>query len=843
VDEAALCDGLRERGLNAWLEQYLADTPPIDEADRLLRKREALLAGGGVSLSRSDRRKNARRASDLLIAAIAKTPGDPRWLRGRIELARDYLERHDPQAFESLLLYELPGRSREAAAKLSSDARRVLEELKVAIDGAWRSLEALDETELARVRGSGPVRQLEGIACRAAMMRAWVTLYEGLASADAKQRQELAVRLLEDISRAGWLDVAAGQESQRCNALILATVASRLAQRFEEADRCARQLVSLVQSSAAAIGAPARQAAFLAVLEQVRAMRDAGKLDDALAAARQAQAWAARNRAEESSAAIAVALLESHIQARQQSASSQPAHGLPLWTAIAPLEPLLGDTVSVRSSVYEVFGSCIEGSQTPPGSDRGLQLWAGAAVSAGEQGELDADVLKQVQTRLKSRLALDTSQPGEANAANAPELAYLLGRAGELLGDHAGAVRAMTTVAQRWPTCDRAAAASRSAVVISQAWLKAASGPEASAARDAFIQSVRIWAKATPDAPQAQRLQFYLAAALEENKRYGEAADEYGRVEPSDANAGRAALGRARCLRHLMGAQSASQPSTAPGDAQQVLAAAEQALSVVQASPEKDACLIAEAGVSLANLLNAGVHRPAEALRVLDRVREPCQACTTWRPAALRERMEANRQLGDWTAARLTWEEYLALKREDAPALGSSLLEANRRAVLQALDANDPVATAAAEQGALLAQTLLESMKSSQSAAEPTLARAWLLVQAGKPGDALPLFDSCGTDSGTVAPACRLGRAECLLALDRAGDALPIYTSLLSMLPEHSSEWWEAYVGTLRCHQRLKADPSQVLQSIRQQRRLAPELGGPRWRRMLEQIEVSLSRQ
>jgi len=53
-----------------------------------------------------------------------------------------------------------------------------------------------------------------------------------------------------------------------------------------------------------------------------------------------------------------------------------------------------------------------------------------------------------------------------------------------------------------------------------------------------------------------------------------------------------------------------------------------------------------------------------------------------------------------------------------------------------------------------------------------------------------------------------LGEADCFLALDRAADALPLFTEAWQQSPEHSPNWWRAYVGSLTCHHRLGSDPT-----------------------------------
>src|SRR5689334_20743820 len=91
IDDAVFRDALRQRGLTGWLEQYLTDNPPADESDRRLRARETLLSEGAGLPPGGERRKKLLDASRLLTQAIAASPEDPRWLRGRLEVTRDLL--------------------------------------------------------------------------------------------------------------------------------------------------------------------------------------------------------------------------------------------------------------------------------------------------------------------------------------------------------------------------------------------------------------------------------------------------------------------------------------------------------------------------------------------------------------------------------------------------------------------------------------------------------------------------------------------------------------------------------------------------------------------------------
>ncbi|MEP0842746.1 MAG: hypothetical protein HRF43_08545, partial [Phycisphaerae bacterium] len=144
LDESAFREGLRLRGLDDWLEQYLADSPPVSDVDERLRQRERLLAEAAFAARRECRRK-VEQASAILTDLVQRFPQHP--FRGpwRLELARDDLERLDPAAFDAVLLYELPGSARSEVSQAVERAARTLDQLRGEVAADWKTLEALDE--------------------------------------------------------------------------------------------------------------------------------------------------------------------------------------------------------------------------------------------------------------------------------------------------------------------------------------------------------------------------------------------------------------------------------------------------------------------------------------------------------------------------------------------------------------------------------------------------------------------------------------------------------------------------------------------------------------------------
>lgn len=859
VDDAQFAQELRERGLDDWLTQYEVDTPPADEAGRVLRERSQLLAEAADEKNADRRRERIARASEQLKSLIEKYPQDPRCLRWRFEYVRDLFERREPAVFDALLLYELPGDQAERARALAAQARRELTSLREGVAAAWGSLESLDEAALARLRTSGSVRQLEDIDNQSNMLSAWARLYGMLTEPDASRRQSDARQLLDDVLTAGWTELPAGHEARRCSALVLAAVSARAAARYDEADRYAREIIALQRSSPLPGGA-LRQASLIAVLEQVRILRDRGKVSEALTAARQAAAWIERTRAAEPSALIAAALLESSVLARQRSPATAPAAGVLLTPGgLQPLAALATRSVALRDDIYRALAG-MPADPARLGDAFFLQLWAGSVIDDAQRADPARlarmhEQLTEVSRRLEQRIAAAGPSPASPDL---PELLFLRGRAAVLLKDFAGAMGALTRLTEEWPQHERADAAAYAAVATARDWLAGVDADGPSRPRDAFIRAVRNWRSRSPEAPGVRQMQFFLAAELERNRQLSEAAREYAAVPVSDANHARAAVGQARCLRALVPAAASRPAGSAPSSPvpflQEAMEAGQSGLSAALKAQPTEPCLVAEAAVGFARLANdprAG--RPADAAAALQQAWPALASCPAWHAPALRERLEAFRQLGRWSDLVEAFAEFVDRDGPNVDRSGRILLESIRQAVLRALEqGDDPGRRSAAAQGAQLAQMLLAAGGATAQAGPGEsdvaleLTRAWLLVHADRPDHALPVYERCRellarrADAG-LSVRCDLGRAECLLAEGRAATAAPLYTELLRRLPEHSDGWWEAYVGTLRCQEQLKADRAEIARSIQQQRRIAPALGGPRWRRAIENLEQALS--
>ena len=894
LDESAFRMGLRERGLTDWLEQYLADVPPINEVDAQLRKREQQLAvAADTKLPNAQRRSAVAEASEILTKLIAEHRHHPARMGWQMELARDQLERHDPESFEALLLYELSGRYRASAQALSSQAVAMLESLRRQIAETWSAMGTLDEQAIERASAGGSLRRLEMLDTQSAMLLAWAKFYRSLSSEgpESQQRSKLSALLAEVTQYYAWTDLPAGHEIQQCGALVMAAVAARLAGDYPAADRYARQIINVLsQLSDRARREQLRRPALVAILEQIRTARDRGRLDEAVRNLEQAYQWAERTRPGDITTALSLALLERSVLARQlgtgkhrpptrssedspggEPAGSQPASGMTEVTllqpteALRPLRQFADRSATYRDTLYAVLAPAVAKEPLPASPEVFVvQVLMGAAVldAAAHQPQPASDIIRRLKELIAATQRVLASPPTTRAAAEHGELLFLLGQGCYLTGNRTAAVAALTDLLEKLPDHDRAATADLQAAAIAQEQLRNPDQQDPSPVRSAFIRAARLLQKRRPDSLQAKRLQYFVALALEHNAELQAAAEAYQAVPADDPNALKAGLGRTRCLHNALH-QAILARAKSEADLQKLAQAGLQAgreaiMSAAQHPPDParpdDRCIPAEVTLMVAGLLNHPlIAQPAEALAVLQDFEKRHPDCPGSLGPALRERIVALRQLQRLAEARQVVEQYLATEPEAAGPVMANLLEAMRDEINNAADrGDDSSGSRIAAQAVQLGSKLLEWSQHRPDHVEPqdvlTLRVwwAWSLLKTGRANDALQAYQECEQRvqkwpevNAAIRLEIQLGLAESLLAIGRATDALPLFAAAWQQSPERSPAWWRALVGNLQCHNRLGSDPNQILQTIRQQRYLAPELGSGQWKRALEVIEAT----
>ena len=306
--------------------------------------------------------------------------GDDAGERGHV---RDLLERLDPGAFDALLLYEVSGRSRKQALDLSERAAEVLSGLRNDIAAAWKSIEALDEVSLQNTMASGSLRLLETLDGRSAYLLAWADFCRALASDLAPdERKATMQRILSQVAQgSGWIQ--SPDPVQRCGGLLMAAIAARLAEEYDQADQYSLQIVKTYgQIGDTRDRARVRTASLVAVIEQIRTLRDRDRHDDALSYVEQIRAWAAKSRPDDLQASLAIAWAHHTVLARRTGATSQPQGLLRPEDALQPLESFARPSPEPRDALYAVLAGAVRDDR--PSAMRtpfGLQLLLGATVA------------------------------------------------------------------------------------------------------------------------------------------------------------------------------------------------------------------------------------------------------------------------------------------------------------------------------------------------------------------------------------------------------------------------------------------------------------------------------
>lgn len=899
VDDTVFREALRVRGLSGWLESQAA-SEPVDEIAERIRERERLLTQAGVpgfAPAPSDRPQPqaVRRASEMLIELLVRHAAHPDRWRWQYELARDYLERTDPAAFANLLLYELPGRDRKTVGESSRQALEVLARLQLQIAEAWKSVEALDEGALVAVRDAGRLDMLEQMGAQCEWLVTWARLHQALtAPLEPARRADAFTQVLGELVQSGRLDLPPGREAEQATALLAAAIAERHLGMFDQADARARQIVALLgRIPDKAARDRLRHVALLAVLEQIRSVRDAGRHAAAMQAVEQARAWAAKSRADEPAALIAVSLLEATVvhagqhaaqHAGPNTASSSrpdelaasresPSAGNLAWFDCKPcLEVLIGTSQQSpehRDLLYEILAPAL--ADRPLTDDIpafALQLAAGCAAHDAHRNSEYLSRLNHVLPVLRTRI--ETSQ-NQAATSTSGELLYLLGQALALVDAPLDAARFLTDLAEQQPDHVRAEDALRHAVALAGQELRRTGPAGIPASRQAFVRAARAFRQRFPTQPAVPELTYAVAAALENDSTWEEAAAEYALVPADHARALDAALGRLRCWRQALdtrtdqGSFAAPSPQSADNALAAAVAIRRQFLATTPseeqtASPDAaqeagglEPCKRLQLRLSLAELLNhASLARHEEAWELVSSVE--ADDCPGLHGAALRQQILALRELKRLAEARSVLEQYLQTDPEQAGTVMVGLLQSMHDEVEALLERGaDSAAAEIAAEAVQVGRSLLawaDDRPGRLRAADGLTIRLWLAVamlHAGNAPEALAAFERLEQDARASLPAdaailiqLRLGKADSMRAAARFAEALALYAALLRALPEHSSLWWQALVGSLQCHAQLDDDPKSVIQAIRQQRFLAPDLGGPRWNRALTALERML---
>lgn len=812
VDEAA------QRGATSSTATQPAPTArtrptssPADAIRAALAKRAALLATArDAAQPAAERAEATQAATAVLRGLIDEHPDHPDRFAWRCDVAEDLLDRREGEAVEAMLYRGPSAAQRSRVAAAAGEAIPLLERLGSDIEAEWKRIGALPPDAYAELAASDRLRRLESVEASAAWLLAWARVYAAMAGpADAPSRDKLLTLAADEVTtRRGWTARPHAETGLQVQALVLAGLANRLRGRYDLADAALRHAIDVY---ARLPDAKARSAldrwALLAVIEQVRLLRDRGATDAARSAIERAYAWARQARPDEAAAIISIALLEREI--------APPA------PAADALRTLARDHRAARTQVYAALGERLRDQPDPSTADE-LDRLGLVSMLATEGVRLDE----------AAQLAIGLGRSGDPFIQ--AEALFFLARCREQQGRPTAAAATLLQLVREHASSDRAAEAVEATARLAARGVRQPDAAGRGAAGDTLIDAVRMLRQRRPDDADLPALTVAAGEVLRERGQWADAANEFEQVPAKHALAGRAALERARCLARVFEA------SHAAAEADAAIAAADVARRRLEsAAPSaKEPCAAADAILLRAAIqADPSVRQYEAALRTLQDFEKRYDDCTAQMAVMWRVRITAMESLGRLKDANALVARAMEADPRRAGPVMQGLLARLREKADRLRDAGDAAGVRELGVEAAALAERLERWSAEHAPADVAavrLARAEALLAADRPADAATLADAAPERT----PDWQFIRAECLYKAGRYSDALPMFLGVWNSAPERSSLWWRALLRNLQCHTEIGTDPKEILASIRQHEQIDAGFGGPATRREFERLEA-----
>ena len=200
----------------------------------------------------------------------------------------------------------------------------------------------------------------------------------------------------------------------------------------------------------------------MAVVEQIRTLRDRKRSDDALSFVEQTQQWAEKSRPNDIQAALAIAWVHHSVLAAKQSPALQPAGPLQPEDTLEPLEQFARRSPQHRDTLYAILNGAIDDQRvSSTRTPFGVQLLLGATVieSAEPAASQPATSRPGDGRRLEDVISAARGMLGTLPADVVPEargeFLYLLGLAHYAAGRPLDAIALLCDLAEQQPGHDR----------------------------------------------------------------------------------------------------------------------------------------------------------------------------------------------------------------------------------------------------------------------------------------------------------------------------------------------------------------------------------------------------
>ncbi len=884
------------------LDFALRHADEADHADAQLLRRNVLLEIYEDETRDNDEKLAAlSNAIGVLDDLVTGQPDDPRCNDWRLMLGKDLVYRQAEPYYMNILLKTPTAEDRRALLAITTKAADVFDALKTSVTEEKDRIESLGP-EKFNDTVIGRLRKLDELRLAGEYFGAWAVFYRALAMdpADAQRAALLKEVLAFLVEQSNYVDRPHGETGVQCESLVLAGMASRLLGEYPTADNYLGRAIEVAET----VEMPEARAAVawvvvLARLEQIKAARDRGDGNAAVAGIERFRTWMAAAAADNLGAQLAIALLEMDLYRRQAETAAgrgdSAEHARLMTRARRPLLALAEAKPAYRDAVYETVYQTLRHTTDVTGLDPFEQTicLAGLIRDAtqikrrietldnGVQAESTDDIRKEAE-RLKLEMAKTFDRAievADALLASTDALAVrfrpetLFNRAvclyerGKLLDS----ARTFMAVADEHADFDRAETAAGHAVDIAAQLYQDEAMQQHQAVRETFLGTLRVLTQRYPDTDRARYAQFFLANVLDRLGRHADAAVEYAKVDGAHPKAIDARYYRLLCLQRRLDELEQADPDEAVlieqvrgiiAESKKVTAAATRLKNELAAAQPQTPEVRSRLGevnyfAGDAELIAAtvsclpAIHDYAGALKLLEDFSKRYPGHRDLIGSALRIRILAYQGLRRFDEAAGIVDAFLDGAPEQASDVIVSLLSGVRDGVTKARDRGDEAAAAirAGELRSLAQRLWTWAQKHATTlevdeklAIKSMVADAHLL--GGDVEEALKLFDECVAEDAARWPDGKavhgpslFGKAEALRRLKRYKEAINLYNEVWRRTEERSTLWWRTLVRSLDCHTQVGTPPARILNSIAQHRRGDPEMGGSRIRAEFDRLE------
>ncbi len=857
--------GLLNYDLRDLLSLHMMQMPGSDELPQLLLRRKMHLLIYENTLSEAKERREALAAANQILAEIIrKHATNDRAIEWQITLARSLIYEQAEPHFSSILYRGGTAEDHRVLRDLMDQTFGVLTRLLKFLDDEYGRIDLLSISQYERLEDKGYIAQLESAIPQAQYMLLWAKFYMVLALEPTDQQRRLLLdEIIVKLAKETTLLTDRHENSHvQAQSLLLAGMAYRRISDYPSARRYFQDAVEVVNRlTNTQEQADLQWVVTLAMVENIRALRDFGEFDKARHEHEELRRRFARSHRNDFGRKLLLAILESSIYQAEDSPNRQKTDAL-LATrlteaAAAPLLRLAEESLEQRADVYaaifDQIRSVNDASLLHPFQQSALIAgYIAEAARLREQGasdyasektrQLDEEAMKYLDSAIESATRLLHEREG-LNDDMTCEALFNLAVAEYHKGLQLAATQDFTRVAEKCPRFARALSASIYAVEIVTQLVEDPSLRGRPEVHGAAIQALTTLVDGFPESDSAMYWRFFLAQSLEDVDEFEEAANRYGKVNRTHPHYLTAQFRTIKCqilaLQQLISQNKIEVPEIIRRAGSARRAVARFVKTARSSAPERAAEYLAQADVLIGEMsVLKGVDQHEEAIELLKDFETKHAESLDLMGRVLRVRIIAFESTGRLEDAQSAVPRFAQIAPDEAGATLQSLLDSIRIEIADLNEnGNEPEAQRKAEAALLFAQQIHDTA-TAENASESTMYRlrvqlAEAHLEAGSTDQAILLFrkarehDVTRYDDGKAHdPRVVLGLGKSLMMQQKFDDALLLFNRLFLESPPDAPHRFEALLGDLLCRTALKEDAKAIIDVIDQHRFLSPGLGG-----------------